>query len=103
MKKDFNSVNKNIRKNFKDTLDDGSKKFLKKVDQVFVEDIDVTIKEKVIKDIDKFINGTYERQMIENVDIKILIKDTTLINLVKEQTERYLFTISNSRLFKDNI
>ena len=41
--------------------------------------------------------------MIENVDIKILIKDTTLMNLVKEQTERYLFTISNSRLFKDNI
>lgn len=103
MKKDFNSVNKNIRKIFKDTLDEGSKKFLKKVDQVFVEDIDSTIKEKIIKDIDKFINGAYERQMIENVDIKILIKDTTLINLVKEQTERYLFTISNSRLFKDNI
>lgn len=103
MKKDFNSVNKNIRKILKDSLVDGSKKFFKNIDQVFVDDIDSDIKEKIVKDIDKFINGTYERQMIENVDIKILIKDTTLINLVKEQTERYLFTISNSRLFKDNI
>ena len=103
LKKDFNNVNKSIRKILKDSLEDGSKKFFKKIDQVFVEDIDSTIKEKIIKDIEKFINGIYERQMIENVDIKILIKDTTLMNLVKEQTERYLFTISNSRLFKDNI
>lgn len=103
LKKDFNTVNKNIRKILKDSLDDGSKKFFKKIDQVFVEEVDDTIKDKIIKDIEKFINGVYERQMIENVDIKILIKDTTLINLVKEQTERYLFTISNSRLFKDNI
>lgn len=103
MKKDFNTVNKNIRKIVKDTLEDGFKKFFNKIDQVFVEDIDSNTRDKIVKDIEKFINGTYERQMIENVDIKILIKDTTLINLVKEQTERYLFTISNSRLFKDNI
>lgn len=103
MKKDFNTVNKNIRKIVKDTLEDGFKKFFNKINQVFVEDIDSNTRDKIVKDIEKFINGTYERQMIENVDIKILIKDTTLINLVKEQTERYLFTISNSRLFKDNI
>lgn len=103
MKKDFNTVNKNIRKIVKDTLEDGFNKFFNKIDQVFVEDIDSNTRDKIVKDIEKFINGTYERQMIENVDIKILIKDTTLINLVKEQTERHLFTISNSRLFKDNI
>ena len=41
------------------------------------------------------------RQLFENIDIKILIKDTTLINIVKEQTERYLFTLNNSRIFSD--
>lgn len=103
MKKDFNNVNKEIRKIFKDTLEDSYKKFLKRIDQVFVDDIDIVIKDRIFKDIDKFITGSYQRQMIENVDIKILIKDTTLINLIKEHTERYLFTLSNSRLFKDNI
>lgn len=103
MKKDFNDVNKSIKKIFKDSLEDSSKKFMNKIDRVFLHDVDASIKEKIVNDIDKYINGAYQRQMIENVDIKILIKDTTLINLVKEQTERHLFTLSNSRLFKDNI
>ena len=33
------------------------------------------------------------------VDIKILVKDATMINSIKEATDTYLFTISNSRLF----
>ena len=41
------------------------------------------------------------KQLLENIDIKILVKDTTLINSSKEQAERYLFTINNSRLFDD--
>ena len=39
--------------------------------------------------------------MLENIDIKILVKDTTLINGAKEQAERYLFTLNNSRLLND--
>ena len=103
LKKDFNSVNKEIKKQFKETLDQCSKKFLSKIDTVFSDDIDESIKNRIVADITKFVNGAYQRQLIENVDIKILIKDTTLINLIKEQTERHLFTLSNSRLFKDNI
>ena len=30
--------------------------------------------------------------------MKILVKDTTLINGVKEQGERYIFTKTNSRI-----
>ena len=37
--------------------------------------------------------------MAENIDFKILVKDTTLINGLKEQAERYVFTKNNSRLF----
>lgn len=103
MKKDFNNVNKEITKIIKSTLDDASKKFLSKIDSIFKDDIDKNIKSKIVNDITRFVNVTYKKQLLENVDIKILIKDTTLINLVKEQTERHLFTLSNSRLFKDNI
>ena len=56
---------------------------------------------KIVDDITKFVNGTYQRQLLENSDIKILVKDTTLINGVKEQSERYLFTLENSRLFNE--
>ena len=49
----------------------------------------------------KYLKKNYLSQLLENIDIKILVKDTTLINSTKEQSERYLFTLNNSRLLKD--
>ena len=46
----------------------------------------------------KFLQTTYIKQLLESVDFKIIVKDTTLINRVKEQGERYLFTKKNSYL-----
>ena len=103
LKKDFNILNKDIRKIFKDNLDKSNTSLIDKFNSVFSNDIDNVIKEKIINDVTKFVKGSYEKQLLENVDIKILVKDTTLINLVKEQTERHLFTLENSHLFKDNI
>ncbi|MBQ8132037.1 MAG: hypothetical protein IJ193_06070 [Bacilli bacterium] len=103
LKKDFTAVNKKIKTIVKEQYSTATKKLEKQLDRVFQEDVTDEVKSKIITDVTKFINGTYERQLLENIDIKILIKDTTLINLVKEQTERYLFTLNNSRLFKDNI
>ena len=103
LKKDFNVLNKDIRKIFKDNLDKSNTSLIEKFDTVLSNDIEDNIKEKIVNDVSKFVKGSYERQLLENVDIKILVKDTTLINLVKEQTERHLFTLENSHLFKDNI
>lgn len=103
LKKDFTDVNKKIKKIIKETFDNANTKLTKQFDSVFTNDGNKDINSKIIKDMEKYVSGTYQRQMMENIDIKILIKDTTLINLVKEQTERYLFTLNNSRLFKDNI
>ena len=103
LKKDFNALNKDIRKLFKDNLDKSNTSLIDKFDTVFSNDIEDNVKEKIVNDVSKFVKGSYERQLLENVDIKILVKDTTLINLVKEQTERHLFTLENSHLFKDNI
>ena len=38
---------------------------------------------------------------MDSFDIKFLVKDTTLMNSVKEQGDRYLFTLKNSRLLND--
>lgn len=103
LKKDFNNINKNIKKIVKEQFNISNEKFIKKINTVFLDDTDLDIKNKIISDITKFVNSSYQKQTFENIDIKILIKDTTLINVVKEQTERYLFTLNNSRLFKDNI
>ena len=95
-------VNKKIKKVLKDDLKDCVEKdIIKNIKKLFSEVEDEDKLKKIVDDITKFVNGTYQRQLLENIDIKILVKDTTLINGVKEQSERYLFTLENSRLFNE--
>lgn len=101
-KKDFVKVDKDIKKILKDQLNDSFDKYiLKDIDKVFSDDVDSNIKKDIISNVTKFINGSYQRQLLENFDIKVLVKDTTLINSIKEHNERYLFTINNSRILND--
>ena len=100
---DFNNINKDIKKSINTYLSDGlDKQILKNIKNVFKDDVDETAKNKIITDITKYIKGAYHKQLIDNLDMKILVKDTTLINTVKETTDRYLFTLSNSRLLNDD-
>lgn len=100
---DFNNINKEIKKSINAYLSDGlEKQILKNIKSVFKDDVDETAKNKIVTDITKYIKGAYHKQLIENLDMKILVKDTTLINTVKETTDRYLFTLSNSRLLNDD-
>lgn len=100
---DFNNINKDIKKSINTYLSDGlDKQILKNIKNVFKDDVEETAKNKIITDITKYIKGAYHKQLIENLDMKILVKDTTLINTVKETTDRYLFTLSNSRLLNDD-
>ena len=100
-KKAFSDINKKIKKIIKDQLNDSvDNKIVLNVMSVFAADIDVSLKKKVSDDLVKFVKGSYQRQLLENVDFKILVKDTTLINSAKEHAERHLFTLANSRLFK---
>lgn len=101
-KKDFLIINKEIKKIIKEHI----KKFvsvdiLEKADCLFLDDIDSSKHDKIIGEITKFVNGYYQRQLLENVDFKVLVKDTILMNGIKEQNERYLFTLNNSRIFND--
>ena len=96
-KKDFININKNIKKIVKDSLV-SSLEIMEKLDKVFSKDVEEDIKNKIIEEVKKYLKGSYQRQLLDNLDIKILVKDTTLINGINEQTERYLFTLKNSRL-----
>lgn len=100
-KKDFNDLNKKIKKAMKDQIQlSVDVKIINKVDCVFASDVDENIKKKICGELVKFVKGSYQRQLLDNVDFKILVKDTTLANGVKEQGERHLFTLNNSRIFK---
>lgn len=102
-KKDFVSINKKIKKIVKDKIKDSvTKKIVNNVNKLFTEESESEKDIKIKTEIEKFMLGTYQRQLLESIDIKVLVKDTTLVNSVKEQAERYLFTLSNSRLFKSN-
>ena len=103
-KKDLDVVNKKIKKILKDHLKDTVEKdVIKNINNIFDSvDDDVKLK-KINDDIKKVVNGSYQRQLLENADIKILVKDTTLINGVKEQSDRYIFTLENSRLYDEKL
>lgn len=99
-KKDFISLDKDLKKILKDNLNDSYEKvFTKGINKVFSKDIDENIKNKIIEDISKFINKNYMKQIMDGFDIKVLVKDTILINSINEQNERYIFVLNNSRLF----
>ena len=98
-KKDFIDLDKDLKKILKNHMIESYEKIFKNIDKIFDKDIDAEIKEKIIEEIDKFINKNYYKQIMDSFDIKVLVKDTILINSINESNERYLFTLNNSRLF----
>jgi len=101
-KKDFVAINKKIKKIIKDRLIEGYDIcILKHIDCVFLDDVDLSIKDQIIMDISKYVKGPYQKQLLESFELKLMVKDTTLMNGAKEQGERYLFTINNSRLLNE--
>ena len=90
-KKDFILINKDLKHTFKFQLTESFEKvIIKDINKLFNDN---KIKEELIK-----FSNSYHRQILDNFDNKILVKDNILINSVKETGERYLFTINNSRL-----
>ncbi len=101
-KKDFTSINKEIKKLIKEKVSDAlEKEIISKMELLFSKDIDVIAKDKIIKEMSKYLKKNYLSQLLESLDIKILVKDTTLINNSKEQAERYIYSLNNSRLLNE--
>ena len=68
---------------------------------VVPSDIDESVFNLFVKEESNFLKKLYLKQLLDSFDIKLLVKDTTLINSVKEQGDRYIFTLKNSRLLND--
>ena len=99
-KKDFIELDKEQKKELKNCMEKSfSKNILKNVTSLFTKDKDSLL--DLADQLEKYFNKIYLKQIIDNYDFKILVKDTILINGVKEQGERYNFTLENSRLFNE--
>ena len=95
LKKDLVKFNKEVKKEEKQVLTSLVKEKLVSNLDLIVKDDNTTFK----KDATKFLQTTYVKQILETVDMKILVKDTILLNSLKEQIERFVFTMENSHLF----
>ena len=101
-KKDFLSINKEIKKMMKNQLVSSFEKTLVlDFSTLFDSGIPEDIQEKFTNELIKYYKGPYLRNFLDNCEIKNLVKDTTLMNSVKEHGERYLFTLNHSRLLND--
>ena len=102
MKKDLDSINKEIKKTVKTSLNNNiNNNLLIEIADIYDDQIDEKVKESIMKLFSKYMKTTYIKQLNENISIKILVKDRTLLSLVAEQGERYLFTKANSHIFDE--
>ena len=96
LKKDFVLFNKMNIKDLKEIIDKNIDDLISKLKILFGDNYN----NKIEKTINKFLNKDYYKSLFENIDIKIMVKDATLMNIINEETDRYKFTLENSRLFK---
>lgn len=102
-KKDFIPLNRKLKKTIKaDISTIIEKKIVKNVNQLFTKSIDEKTADTLSNEMIKFVRSAYIKQLLESIDFKVIVKDTTLINGVREQGERFLFTKLNSYLLNGN-
>lgn len=100
LKKDTTDLNKNMRKYFKNGIIEAfDVNYGKNFDKLFVDEVDSNTKEEIYDKFVKYINSIFIKQLLESIDIKVLVKDTILINSFKEEADKYLYTLNNSHLF----
>lgn len=102
-KKEFAAINKKIKKEAKERIKDSNQILIEGISDLFKEDVLEDSKFKIIDTMKKYLTVNYCRDLIEGIELKLIIKDTTLINSVLEQGERFLFTKNNSHLFDEKV
>ncbi len=98
-KKQLNLVNKKINSILKEKIVEIVNIFIiDNIKDVFGDNVDDLKYSKINKELIKYFKSVYPKEILENINLKLLVKDTTLINGVREQSERYIFTETNSRI-----
>lgn len=96
LKKDLMVIDRKIKKEAKETMINSADFLLDDISKIVVA---TQIPIKFSQKISNFLKIKYPKQILESMDMKILVKDTILMNGIKEQTERFQFTKENSHLF----
>lgn len=98
-KKDFLDINKIIKSELKKGIILYFEKYIiNNINLIFKNNLSNKDIENIKNILNDYINNCYLKQVINNIDNKVMIKDTILINACKEATNRYLFTLNHSRL-----
>lgn len=101
-KKDLLKIDRKLKKQIKEKLIASLEEtIIKNVNFTFTDKTPADVQKKIVTEIIKYLKGSYLKQLLESIDFKILVKDTTLINGIKEHGERYLFTKENSYIFRN--
>ena len=100
-KKDFATLNRQLKKMIQEHYEKILPKMLSSIsslsnNQTFFSD-------SSFHDFEVYFSKTYLKQLLQSIEIRILVKDTILINVIKEEGERHLFTLENSRLLREDI
>ncbi len=100
-KKDFVPINKELKKIFKDSYEESIVYLFNNINSLFSSSTDEDIQNKFKDEFTKYMNHSYQKQLLESFELRVLLKDTTLMNIIKEQGEHYLFTLNHSRVLND--
>lgn len=96
LKKDLTSLDKNLKKEIKVEIENDMQKLIDNIPNFFQTN---EIADKLQKDATKYFKTTYPRNLMETIDMKVIVKNTILINGVNKQTEHFIFAKENSHLF----
>ena len=95
LKKELNVIDKNIKDMIKTKLNECTDKYLIGSIKELLDNTDNVVYDKFSSDMIKYINKEYTKNILESVDVKLLVKDTTLINSVKESGDRFKLTLNS--------
>ena len=96
LRKNLLILDKNLKKEIKIELIENMNFLIEYISNFYQTD---KIPDRLLKYITKYLKTTYPKDLMETIDMKIIVKNTTLINGINEQTERLIFTQKNSHLF----
>ncbi len=95
LKKELNVIDKNIKDMIKTKLNECTDKYLIGSIKELLDNTDNVVYDKFSSDMIKYINKEYTKNILESIDVKLLVKDTTLINSVKESGDRFKLTLNS--------
>ena len=97
-KKNFLFIDKEIKNILKNEIQYSFDNcIIQNTNKLFKKEINEELEKIIMNELNIYLKN-YIKQLLKRVDNQLMIKDSILINACKEHSERYLFTLNNSRL-----